>query len=324
MSEPSLNQSPIERLDGLTLALVVGEMGVCADQAIADLRRYARSKDIVSDDAEFEASLDRAKRRFAEGTTHLFLCDGAPCRKRRRFDGSTEALRQAAETLGCRITVTACQGPCKQAPVATLRVGTGCDMFSQFAQASQWDAVLGFAKAACMAGTLKVAAGAAEPFRYDPDHASEKPSPALLPLQFLIGHFEGMVELPEEQRSIRKEVTGSWEVGGRFISLRMAATYQRLDTPSDRHHALVMVGVDGEEGGFLARAYTDSGMIQDFHVEMDGRHVWFADRVPHGVDATAARKVLAPAGHGYDESLELDRGSGFGDAYYTLPMRRIL
>lgn len=324
MSESSLNQSSVEGLDGLTLALVVGEMGICDDKAVADLRRYAQSKNMVPDEAEFGASLNRAKRTFAEGPSHLFLCDGAPCRKRRRFDGSIEALRQAAEAVDCRITMTACQGPCKQAPVATLRVETHCGMFSQFAQASQWDAILGFAKVACAAGSLDVSAGNAEPFRYDPGHETEKPSPALLPLQFLIGHFKGIVELPEEQRSIRKEVTGSWEVGGRFISLRMAATYQRREGPSDCHHALVLVGVDGEEGGFLARAYTDSGMVQDFHVEMDGSHVWFADRVPHGVNATAARKVLAPAEHGYNESLELDRDREQFDAYYTIPMQRIL
>ncbi|MGQ0811055.1 MAG: (2Fe-2S) ferredoxin domain-containing protein, partial [Nitrospiraceae bacterium] len=302
MSEPSVKQSAAERLDGLTLALVVGEKGICADEAVADLRRYAQSKDIVSNAADFDQSLDRAKQQFAEGHTHFFLCDGAPCRRRRRFDGMAGALQQAAETVGCRITLTACQGPCKQAPVATLRVGTQSEMFAQFAQVSQWEAVLGFVKAACKAGTLQIAAESAEPFRYDPDHGSEKPCPAILPLQILIGHIEGMVELPEERRSIHKEVVGSWEVGGRFIALRMAATYQRAGGPNDRHHALVLVGPDGEAGGFLSRAYTDAGLVQDFHLECEGTQLWFADRVPHGVVAKAARKVLAPTAEGYDES----------------------
>ena len=95
--------------------------------------------------------------------------------------------------------MTECQGPCKQAPVATLRVDTNCDMFTQFAQVSQWEAVVGFVKTACEAGTLQLSTESNEPFRYDPDHASEKPCPALLPLRFLIGHFEGRVDLPDER-----------------------------------------------------------------------------------------------------------------------------
>ncbi len=206
--------------------------------------------------------------------------------------------------------------------MATLRVGATCDMFTQFAQVSQWEAVMGFAKAACEAGTLQIEAESIEPFRYDPDHASEKPCPALLPLRFLIGRFEGKVDLSEERRSIQKEVMGSWEVGGRFIALRMAARYRRQGDARDQHHALVLVGSEGEVGGFDARVYTDAGGIQDFHVEMEGRRLWFADRVPHGVAATAARKVLAPTTDGYDESLELGYGTGPFVPYYTIPMRR--
>ncbi|MEK6801600.1 MAG: hypothetical protein AABZ34_02910 [Nitrospirota bacterium] len=53
-----------------------------------------------------------------------------------------------------------------------------------------------------------------------------------------------------------------------------------------------------------------------------GARLCFADHVPHGLSATAARKVLVPSGDGYDESLELDRGFGRFDPYYTIPMRR--
>lgn len=194
-------------------------------------------------------------------------------------------------------------------------------MFTQFSRPSHWQTLLEFATRASGAGTLQIESESVEPFRYDPNHAVEKPSPALLPLKFLIGRFEGTVELPEERRSIHKQVVGSWETGGRFLALRMAATYQQFDGNHDRHQALVLVGADPDHGRFLSRAYTDVGSIVDFHLKVDGARLRFADRVPHGVSATAARKVLVPAGDGYDESLELDRGFGRLDPYYTIPMR---
>ncbi len=57
MAEPSVTPSATERLDSLTLALVVSEEGVCTDKAVADLLRYAQSKDIVTHAVDFEASL---------------------------------------------------------------------------------------------------------------------------------------------------------------------------------------------------------------------------------------------------------------------------
>lgn len=321
MSEQGTPRPAGTTLDDLTLALIVGSRGQCSDEAVGDLRRYAESKRLVGTTAEFDASLDRARGSFNEGASHLFLCDGKPCHRRRQFDGSAATLQHEAERIGCRIAATACQGPCKEAPVATLRVGRQCEMFTQFSRPSHWKTLLEFATRASGAGTLQIESESVEPFRYDPNRAGEKPSPALLPLKFLIGRFEGTVELLEERRSIHKQVVGSWETGGRFIALRMAATYQQFDGNHDRHQALVLVGADPDHGGFLSRAYTDVGSIVDFHLEVDGAQLRFADRVPHGISATAARKVLVPAGDGYDESLELDRGFGRFDPYYTIPMR---
>ena len=48
----------------------------------------------------------------------------------------------------------------------------------------------------------------------------------------------------------------------------------------------------------------------------------FADRVPHHVPAVAARKVLTPTTHGYEETLELDRGLGVFEPYYSIPIQR--
>ena len=134
MSEQPVSQSDTVSLDSLTLALVVSGMGVCTDEAVADLRRYVESKAITRTSVELDVSLERAKRHFAEGAAHFFLCDGEPCQQRRRFEATSNVLQYEAGRIGCRISPTACQGPCKQAPVAMLRVGHGCELFAQFAR----------------------------------------------------------------------------------------------------------------------------------------------------------------------------------------------
>lgn len=323
MVEPPVSHSDTVTLDRLTLALVVNGLGVCTDEAVADLRRHIASKAISHTEVEFDASLTRAKQHFAEGDAHLFLCDGKPCQQRRRFEATSQALQSEAKRIGCRMSPTACQGPCKQAPLAVLRVGHGCERFAQFARRREWEAVLGFAQRAVQAKTLLVDAGVAQPFRFDPVHQPEKPSAALEHVRFLLGHFEGTVELPLEQRSIQKEVVGCWEAGGRFLSLRMAATYRRTNGEWDRHQAFIILGPDEETGALVSRAYTDGGMIHEFDIVIEERRLMFADRVPHHVSALAARKVLTPTAHGYEETLELDRGLGVFEPYYSIPIQRM-
>lgn len=206
--------------------------------------------------------------------------------------------------------------------MALLRVGHGCELFAQFVHRREWAAVLDFAQRAAQAKTLLVDAGTAQPFRFDPVHELQKPSAALEHVRFLLGHFEGAVELPLEQRSIQKEVVGSWEAGGRFLSLRMAATYRQTNGSWDRHQAFIILGPDEETGALVSRAYTDGGMIHEFHVVIEERRLMFADRVPHHVPAVAARKVLTPTVHGYEETLELDRGLGVFEPYYSIPIQR--
>lgn len=324
MAEQPVSQSDTLSLDSLTLALIVSGLGVCTDEAVADLRRYLESKSITHTSLEFDASLERAKRCFAQGDSHFFLCDGDPCQQQRRFEATSNALQDEAERIGCLISSTACQGPCKQAPVALLRVGHGCELFAQFVRRREWEAVLDFSRRAAQAKTLLVDAGTAQPFRFDPVHEPQKPSAALEHVRFLLGHFEGAVELPLEQRSIQKEVVGSWEAGGRFLSLRMAATYRQTDGSWDRHQAFIILGPDEETGALVSRAYTDGGMIHEFHIVIEERRLMFADRVPHHVAAVAARKVLTPNAHGYEETLELDRGLGVFEPYYSIPIQRKL
>ena len=322
MSEPPVSQADTSSLDSLTLALVVSGMGVCTDEAVADLRRLVESKAITHSSLEFDASLARAKRHFLEHDAHFFLCDGEPCRQRRGFETTSNALQSEAERIGCQISPTACQGPCKQAPLALLRVGHGCELFSQFARRREWEAVLSFAQRAAQAKTLLVDAGTAQPFRFDPIHEPEKPSAALEYVRFLLGHFEGTVELPQEQRSIQKEVVGSWEAGGRFLSLRMAATYRKANGSWDRHQAFVVLGPDEETGALVSRAYTDGGMIHEFHIVLEDGRLMFPDRMPHNMPAVAARKVLVPTAQGYEESVEIDWGRGVYEPYYSMPLQR--
>jgi len=322
MPEQPASQPDTSSLDSLTLALVVSGMGTCTDETVADLRRYVESKAITRNSVEFAASLARAKRHFFESDAHFFLCDGEPCRQRRGFEATSEALQYEAERIGCRISPTACQGPCKQAPLALLRVGHGCELFSQFARRGEWEAVLGFAQRAAQAKTLLVDAGTAQPFRFDPIHEPEKPSAALEYVRFLLGHFEGTVELPQEQRSIQKEVVGSWEAGGRFLSLRMAATYRKTNGSWDRHQAFIVLGPDEETGALVSRAYTDGGMIHEFHLVMEDGRLMFPDRMPHNMPAVAARKILAPTAQGYEERVEIDWGRGVYEPYYSMPLQR--
>src|SRR4249920_3858412 len=112
MSEQSLSHSDTSLLDRLTLALVVSGLGVCTDEAVLDLRRHVESKAIMHTAIEFDASLERAKRHFAQEDAHFFLCDGEPCQQRRRFEATSNALQYEAERIGCLISPTACQGPC--------------------------------------------------------------------------------------------------------------------------------------------------------------------------------------------------------------------
>ena len=322
MLEQSVSQHDTSSLDSLTLALVVSSMGACREEAIADLRRYVVSKALTHSSVEFDASLERAKRHFVESDAHFFLCDGEPCRQRRGFEANSNALQHEAERIGCRISPTACQGPCKQAPLALLRVGHGCELFSQFARLREWEAVLSFVQRAAQAKTLLVDAGTAQPFRFDPIHEPEKPSAALEYVRFLLGHFEGTVELPQEQRSIQKEVVGSWEAGGRFLSLRMAATYRKTNGSWDRHQAFIILGPDEETGSLVSRAYTDGGRIHEFPIVMEDGRLMFPDRMPHNMPAVAARKVLSPTAQGYEERVEIDWGHGVYEPYYSMPLQR--
>jgi hypothetical protein len=249
---------------------------------------------------------------------------GRPCLQRQKFDASAQALQRAAQAGQLTLTPTECQGPCKQAPVATLRVGQRCEMFAQFMRETDWQAVLHFAECAAAAGTLLVPPGEAQPFRFDPVHDHGSGSGPLRKLHFLLGHFQGNGTFADGTDCFQKEAVGAWEVAGRFLALRLGVTYPLVDGQKDTHTALALIGVHPDTGHITARVYTDGGAMHDYQLELEGDAVMFADRpeAHHHVPATRARKILRPTAYGFEERLELDRGSGHFEPYYIVPMHR--
>jgi hypothetical protein len=151
-----------------------------------------------------------------------------------------------------------------------------------------------------------------------------KPDRAALDvLSFLIGSFRGTGHFVGRRTVVDKESTGSWEVAGYFLALRMAATYRAGDRETDAHEALVIAGMNPRTRVIEARAYLDSGDTWDYRLDHDGVRVSFDDRVPHEVKAAHARKLLVPTANGYDEILEIDRGNGRLEPYSVLEMMRV-
>jgi hypothetical protein len=267
-----------------------------------------------------EIALERSRHWFFQHPAHLFVCGGEPCRA--RAQDSEGVFARLESHAGLAVSVTACQGPCREAPVGTLRVGERSAMFAQVHRLGDWDAVIGYATRAAMAGTLLVDPGQAQAFVFDPVHDHARASSALQPLAFLVGQFGGTGGYAERDGSFHKEVVGSWEASGRFIGLRMAVTYPLDDGRNDVHQALVLVGYNAAGGEFEARAYTDSGTTHDYRLTLDGDRVLFDDRVPpHTAGAVRARKVLAPRSGGYDESLEIQLEGQPFHTFSTVPLR---
>jgi hypothetical protein len=277
----------------------------------------------ITNGAALEAALERARTWFFEKEAQLFVCGGRPCRERTRdFTGVTARLSSATAQGGVNASITVCQGPCKQAPIATLRVGERCTMFAQVHDICDWEAVLDYATRAARAGTLLVDPAGAQAFVFDPVHQPDRGSVALQRLAFLVGHFSGQGRYAHRDGGFHKEVVGAWEAGGRFIAIRMAVSYPLDDGRNDVHQALVLVGHDAAAGAYQARAHTDSGTIRDYTLALEADRVVFTDRVPeHGVSASRARKVLIPRERGYDEVLEVQTDDEPFRAYSIVELR---
>jgi len=290
---------------------------------LARFRHFLKLRGLVPSPEELAEVLERAKRRYLQNDRQLYVCDERPCRERQGFDASAEALGAASRRVGLPIAKTGCQGICKRAPVASLRLEQRSQVFAEVVTDRDWSAMLGFVEEAAHAGSLLVPAGDAERLFYDPGHPHEKLGAHLRPLTFLLGRFRGVGRYSHDSYTFQKEVVGSYEAGGRFIALRMDASYPTADGGKDVHKALVIVGAEPASGTIRGRAYTDGGVTREYQVEREDRTLNFADAPPdHSTHWTRARKILEPTADGFEERLEVDEGTGFR-TYYAIPMRRV-
>lgn len=312
-------------LEALALAFVVQVQGSWTPEAVRDWQAQLVHQGRTPAAQAIEAALARARQRFDEGTAHLFLCMGRPCRQRQKFGTAPEELQRFAVATHCALSTTECQGPCKQAPVATLRVGQRSAMFAQFTQETDWQTVLDFARRAAAAGTLLIDPGAAQPFQFDPVHDHARVSVPLQKLSFLIGHFQGEGEevTVTGPSTFLKELVGSWEAVGHCLTLRMGVTYPLANGQKDTHTAFVAIGVNPATDHIEARAYTDGGNVHDFHLRFEGEALVFADNAPGHLGAARARKIVRPTAYGFEERLEVDRGEGRFEPHYVLAMHRV-
>ena len=308
-------------LDFHASGFLVKTEGVWTDVALAQFRHFLKLRRVAPTDDELLTALQRAKENYFSGNHRLYLCAAQPCCDKTGFDAAAGTLDLLGEELGATIVKTGCQGPCKQAPVIALRIGDRQEMFAEVATEKDWQAILKFAKAAAQADTLLVDTGDAERFRFDPVHEDGKPSAHLKPLEFLLGHFRGEGKYSMADYTFQKEVLGSFEAGGRFISLRMDASYPLADGRKDVHKAFVIVGAQ-PSGLITAHAYTDGSQVREYAIEHNHSNFEFADIPPgHASQWKRARKILRPTVDGFEERLEVDPGDGFVP-YYVIPMRR--
>lgn len=313
-----------EELNHFALGFLAQVQGAWTETALTGWRAELTRLGFTPTEAEISTALADAQARFVAGPSHLFVCMGRPCHARQKFDATDAAMRQGLDPSRLLLSTTECQGPCKQAPVATLRVGQRSTMFAQFAQDADWHAVRSFAQRAAAAGTLLVEAGSAEPFEFDPVHDHEHGSVVLQPLRFLLGRFQGTGEEIVRPMAFQKEMLGSLEAGGRCLALRMGVTYPLANGQKDTHNAFVTIGVNPDTEAIEARAYTDGGAIHAFQLQVEGDTVSFAERPPAHTDgAQHARKVLRPTPEGFEERVEVDYGSGMYETYSVLHMQRV-
>ena len=299
--------------------------GEWTDTAFAQFRDYLKKIGIFTSEDELRAVVENAKGKFWQGDCRVFLCNALPCHAKIGFDLSIEALDRSYSELGVPVSLTGCQGPCKQAPVLTLRVGNRSECFAQVASPADWQAVLKFANRAAAAGTLLLDAQEAQQYRFDPVHDGPKPNVHLNHLLFLLGHFRGEGKYAMTGYTFSKEVIGAFEsAGGRFIALRMDASYPLSDGRKDVHKALVIVGSEPSSDTIKAHVYTDGGAMREYCVESDNGQLHFDDVPPgHGKLWKRARKILRPTAEGFEERLEVDSGDGSFVPYYVIVMRKV-
>jgi hypothetical protein len=133
---------------------IVKVNGAWTEKALDQFRHFLRLRELAPSDDELMAVLRDAKARYLDGPGRLSVCAAEPCRTKIRFDLSDAALELAAKEAGMPISLTGCQGPCKQAPVFCLRIADRSEFFAQVASESDWQAILQFVHQARAAETI--------------------------------------------------------------------------------------------------------------------------------------------------------------------------
>jgi hypothetical protein len=286
--------------------------GVMDDALRARFSRFVRARGCDVSEGRLADILCEARAEYLRHEDPIYACAAEPCRRKLGVDVG-----------GLPVVPTGCQGLCKQAPVAALRIGDHLQMFGQVTTSDDWRDVLAFAANARAAGSMLVPSEGTERFWCDPahDHEDAQSSGALHALSFLVGHFQGEGRFAAGGVAFRKEVLGTYEAGGRFISLRMVARYPIPEGGCDVHRALVVLGAEARTGRIVGRAYTDGGSLRDYAVETEDGACSFDDVPPDHVDWKRVRKTLLPTAAGYDERLDVDGGDGFSE-YSAVCMRR--
>jgi hypothetical protein len=322
--DPGLSLEATVELDSHTMGFVVRVEGTWTETGLVQFRHFLSLHYLAPTDDELLRSLERARWKYFQGDNHLFLCGAQPCCNSIGFDASNAALIAASRKAGLPISKTGCLGHCKHSPVLSLRVGDRCQMLAGISDSEAWLAALCFARSAAEANSLMVDPGNAGQFFFDPVHRHAKPDNRLAGLLFLIGHFRGEGRFAMSNYVFQKELVGSIEAGGRFIALRMDASYPLADGRKDVHKALVVVGSQLSSGALGGHAYTDGGSTLEYEVEQLEHTFQFADASPdHARHWKRARKILRPTGDGFEERLEVDAGEGFL-TYYTINMRKVV
>jgi hypothetical protein len=320
MEGPSRDDSELEFHASGFLAHVGGSWTA---ESRARFLQFLKLRRLTPSHDELAAAVERVRQSYFEHDQQLYVCSERPCQTRCNFDPLESALDTLSRETGVPISKTGCHGICKQAPVVSLRIGTRARAFTQVITLRDWSAVLAFADAAVRARSFLVPAGDAERLLHDPLHHHPEPGAHLKPLAFLLGRFRGEGRYTTSGYTFHKELVGSYEAGGRFIALRMDASYPTADGQSDVHKALVIVGAEPSSGAITGHAYTDGGDTHEYLVDHDEHTLRFADAPPdHSGDWVRARKILRPTEDGFEERLEVDAGAGF-TPYYAIAMRRM-
>jgi len=304
------------------LGFVARVDGRLDEAARLHFRRFARARRSSASLAEMARALDDALALYQAGDS-LMVCAARPCAGAFGFDTGDRAAAEIARQVAMPVTRTGCQGHCKHKPVVCLRVDERREMFGHLTTDADRRAMFDYAKSAHALKSFVVPDSNVDAFRFDLEHGAFEPAACLGHIQFLSGRFRGEGQYANGVYKFEKELVGTYEAGGRCMTLRMEARYPTSDGRHDLHRALVVVGLASESNDKLVgRAFTDGGDMHDYEVECRDAGLEFDDRSPdHGTVWKRVRKVLRPTREGYEEWLYVDRGDGL-EPYYRIAMER--